>query len=246
MKELSTPTGLPLRRKLSHSQELLHPTADIARPIPIVLADDHPLFREGLMRLLAPSAEFSVAGQTGTCAETRTLIERLRPDVLVLDLFMNGGGGVGFVEDLSRQFPDVKLLILADQEEALYGPASVRAGASGYVMKNRPATEVLAALRCVAVGCIYTSPELRLIQFATCGVQGSHTGGGLTGVMSSRELDVFHLLGRRLTTAEVAAKLMLSSKTIESYYERLKQKLSCPSMRELHQLAQEFAHVLPS
>ncbi len=212
----------------------------------ILLADDHPLIREGLACLLARHGDFEVIAQTGTCIETRALISRLQPDVVVLDLFMNGFGGVGLVEELCRSQPGVKLLLLAEHEEAIYAPACFRAGAAGYIMKNRPVAEILVALEQVARGERYASPELRLILFET---QRTHAGTGAgrgAGELSARELDVFHLLGVRLTTPEIAIRMSLSGKTIESYYDRLKQKLGCPSMRELHIQAQEFARAIPS
>ena len=212
----------------------------------VLLADDHPLIREGLACLLAQHGDFQVIGQAGTCIETRALIDRLQPDIVVLDLFMHGFGGVGLVEELGRLHPGVKLLLLAEHEEAIYAPACLRAGAAGYIMKNRPVADILAALEQVATGERYASPELRLILFETQRTHDASSAGRGAAELSARELDVFHLLGRRLTTPEIATRLSLSGKTIESYYDRLKLKLRCPAMRELHIQAQDFARALPS
>lgn len=211
----------------------------------VLLADDHPLIREGLACLLAQQGDFQVIGQAGTCIETRAMIDRLQPDVVVLDLFMHGFGGVGLVEELGRLHPGVKLLLLAEHEEAIYAPACLRAGAAGYIMKNRPIADILAALEQVATGERYASPELRLILFETQRTHAGTSAGWGATELSARELDVFHLLGMRLTTPEIATKLSLSGKTIESYYDRLKLKLRCPAMRELHAQAQEFARAIP-
>lgn len=213
--------------------------------VQVLIADDHPLIREGLACLLARHGEFEVIGQAGTCIETRALIGRLHPDVVVLDLFMHGFGGVGLVEELCRLHPDVKLLLLAEHEETIYAPACLRAGALGYIMKNRPVDEILIALRRVQQGERYTSIELRVILAETQAAPFQEGVGTLLPRLSGRELDVFHLLGQRLTTAEIAHRLSLSGKTIESYYDRLKVKLGCLAMRELHVQAQELARTIP-
>ncbi|MBI1176109.1 response regulator [bacterium] len=242
----SCPPALIAASRWIMNEISLHPNVEIDRPIPVVLADDHPLVREGLACLLARDGAFAVVGQAGTCVETLVLIEKLSPKVVALDLFMHGFGGVGLVEELSCCFPGVSLLVLAEHEESIYAAPCLRAGAAGYVMKNRPVEEILTALRRVASGDSYTSPELRLILLETMRARGDGTSPPGVDSLSARELDVFHLLGQRLNTPEIATRLSLSGKTIESYYDRLKQKLACTSMRALHVQAEDFARVLPS
>jgi DNA-binding NarL/FixJ family response regulator len=211
----------------------------------IILADDHPVVRDGLACLLVRAGGFEIAGVAGSCAATQQLLRARLPDLLVLDLYMHGRGGVTFVENLMGLFAALNLLILAEHEETLQAPACLRAGARGYVMKNRPTATILEAIRVVAEGGRYTSPELNGILLETLPYLN---GGGASGLasLSARELDVFHLLGRRQTVAEMAASMALSEKTVQTYFQRLKVKLACRTMRELHRQAQEWLMSVPS
>jgi DNA-binding NarL/FixJ family response regulator len=205
-------------------------------PIQLLIIEDHPIVREGFVRLFEADPGFQVCGQAGDCRNGLQSIEQCRPDVILLDLFLGGSGGIGFIEDIKRTGSRAPILVVSMHDEARYAERALQAGARGYVMKDQASEEVFRAVRTVAGGGIYVSPAInrRLIE-----KQAARKKPEAGPVLSNRELHVLELLAERRQTREIAEKLCLSSKTIETYYERLKIKLGCSSLRELAAYAED-------
>jgi len=203
----------------------------------VLIVDDHPMIRKGLRDLLEEEPGFAACGEAAESAEALTLIESDPPDVLLLDLSLEGESGLELVKQVNARFPDVKTLVFSMHDESLYAERSLQAGASGYVQKQSPSDELLDALRRVAAGKIHVSQDMteRLLQqrLAT----GATAGTPIAERLSDRELEVFEQLGRGRTTREIAEKLNISVKTVERHCENIKEKLNLENRTQLLQHA---------
>jgi DNA-binding NarL/FixJ family response regulator len=206
----------------------------------ILVVEDFPVIREALVGWLGRQPGCVVEGQAATTAETRAVMKTMKPDVVLLDLMLEGAEGTSFVRELREAHPSVPLLVFSIHDERVYAERVIRAGASGYVMKREPAEELLTALRTVASGELYVSKRLsgvllrRLMQPA-----GASAGGAADGlrVLTDRELHVFQLIGAGESLRRIAERLGLSLKTVEAHRENIKNKLGLHSASEVLQRA---------
>lgn len=200
--------------------------ADAPAParIQIAIADDYPVMREGLARLIADEFGFAVSGSAASARELRTLVSRQPPHVLVMDLMLQDADGLALIKDVSVLAPALRIVVFSDQPEDIYAERCLRAGAHGYVMKRDPVATLFRAIRDVAIGGIAVSPRVssdvlgRLMGRATQPV-------ATVGTLTDRELQVFRLAGRALSTRTIAEKLGVSVKTVEAHRENIKGKL---------------------
>ena len=170
----------------------------------ILIADDHPLFREGLVQLINRERDLSCCGETGTVAATQTAAARLKPDLLVLDLRLKNGDGLELIKSLKARFPDLFVLVLSEHDETLYAERAVRAGAKGYLMKEEALGKIVTAIRRVLDGAIYVSDALaaKMLQQQVRGQKDIHESP-VKG-LSDREMEVFQLIGRWKKTKDIA------------------------------------------
>ena len=185
----------------------------------ILLVDDHPLLRSGLALTLADEPDFEVVG-------------RLAPDLVVVDLSLPGMGGLELVKHLQTMAPDAKALVVSRHDESLYAERAVRAGAKGYVSKLEAGEKIVEAVRTVLRGGIYLSEEVK-DKMLFGAAAGRDPMSSPLEVLSDRELEVFEMTGRGVETKEVAERLHLSVKTVESYRARIKTKLGLTNSTEL-------------
>lgn len=199
----------------------------------VLVVDDHPIVIDGLVSLVDSVEGFSVSGVASNTSEVIARIESDRPDLVLLDLFLRGGGGIELITQLVRGFPGLKILVISAYDETDYAARAVAAGALGFVMKDQERSEIVAALKSVARSRVHVSPEInsRLIQFRATSRQSPDEDE--TASLSNRELHVLHLVGQGADTKTIARKLCLSPKTVESYYDRIKDKLGLGTMRDL-------------
>ena len=192
----------------------------------IVLVDDHPLVREGLAVLIRGAPDLSVAGEVGNAAETLQLLESVIPDLVLLDLALPGVSGIELLKDLRAKYPQIRVLVLSMHEESVYAERVLRAGAQGYIMKHEPGEKIIEAIRCVLRGELYVSPLIaaRMVKLFVGCKQGDDPHLGVAQ-LSNRELQVYTHIGNGMSTQEVAARLQLSSKTVQTYREHIKRKL---------------------
>ncbi len=201
------------------------------------LVDDHPVIRVGVRLLLGDSEQFTVCGEAGDVASAQRLVEELLPDLIVLDLLMGGRDGPELVEDLLTIHPGARILIFSSMDEMTYAKRVLQAGAKGYVMKAQGLEMVAAALEKISRGDFAFSEAVQQLLFASA---ANGKAGDPMNSLSNRELQIFRMLGSGQSTADIAAELHLSVKTIGTYRERLKDKLNLHSARELEKSAQDY------
>lgn len=202
-------------------------------PKKVLLVDDHPIVRQGMAALIAHETDLEVSGEANDPDEGLELIERLRPDVVVSDLSFGGLSGIEFIKDIRARYPRMPVLILSMHDESHYADRALRAGAMGYIMKQAGGPRVVDAIRQVITGQIYLSPEVttQLVRTAIDG--GGEQTASPIDQFSDRELEVFALIGQGMSTREIAKKLHLSTKTIDSHRSKIKTKLNLRNSTEL-------------
>jgi DNA-binding NarL/FixJ family response regulator len=199
----------------------------------ILLIDDHPLLRTGIGQLISQQKDFAICGEVDDSLKALDAIQDKNPDIVILDITLKKMSGIEVLKHIKVRFPKVKVLILSMHDETLYAPRALRAGASGYIMKQEAAENVIAALRKINSGEVYIS-ERMATQMLSRMVGGRATPiSSPVDLLSDRELEVFTLLGRGDGTRDIAEKLNLSVKTIESHRAHIKEKLNLKNATEL-------------
>ncbi|MGE0813314.1 MAG: response regulator [Vicinamibacterales bacterium] len=213
-------------------------SGDARRLVRVLVVDDHPVVRRGLAELISDAPDLTVTGQAGTVESALSAAAKSPPDVAVVDLALGSESGLDLVQKLLERHPSIGVLVLSGYDERLYADHSLKAGALGYVMKDQAPDELLTAVRRVAAGKPYVSPDTAERILATMGGarRPQHDRSPIDR-LSDRERHVLTLMGRGLATREIAAQLQLSVKTIESHYAHLKEKLGARNGRELTRLA---------
>lgn len=206
----------------------------------ILIIDDHPLLRQGLALSIEEDPSLEVVGQAADAEEALAAFDTLDPDLAVVDVSLPGMSGLELIKHLLAIKPELLVLVVSRHDEALYAERAIRAGARGYVMKLEAGDKILEAVRHVRKGGVYLSEEMkdRMLFGAAMGAK-SPTQSPLE-VLSDRELEVFEMTGRGLPTREIAERLHLSVKTVESYRARIKTKLNLTSAAELMQHAVQW------
>lgn len=201
-------------------------------PISVAVAEDHPVMREGLASLLAGEGGFTVTGHAASARETRALVERTPPQVLVMDLMLAEDDGLALIKDLAVLAPALRIVVFSLHPEDVYAERCLRAGAHGYVMKREPVATLFRAIREIAAGGIAVSPRVSATVLG--GLAGhARKAAGAEAQLTDRELQVFRLVGFALPTREIAEKLGISVKTVETHRENIKNKLSLDSAAAL-------------
>lgn len=205
--------------------------------IRILLVDDHPLMRKGLAMSLDSEPDLTVVAQCADAEEAMQVLEEAKPDLAVVDVSLPGMSGLELVKHMLAIREDLKILVASRHDESLYAERAIRAGARGYVMKLEAGDVILKAVRRVLNGGIYVSDEIneRLLMGMVRGHQTLATSP--LEVLSDRELEVFEMTGKGHGTRDIAERLHLSVKTVESYRARIKNKLNLNSAAELMQHA---------
>lgn len=213
-------------------------TGQEPRVVRVVVVDDHPVVRRGLVELFDEAPDLTVCGEAGTIGDAIAVAARTAPDVAVVDLALGAESGLDLVAALVTARPALGVLVLSGYDERLYADHALKAGALGYIMKDQAPAELLAAVRLVAGGKPYVSAATAERILTTLGGgRRAHEHQSPVERLSDRERHVFTLMGRGLTTREIAGQLGLSVKTIESHYAHLKEKLGARNGRDLTRLA---------
>ena len=199
--------------------------------IRILLADDHAVLRAGLRALLSAQGDLEVVGEASDGAEAIRLTQTLRPDVVVMDIGMPGVSGIDATARIKRDHPEAKVLILSMHDDRGYLRQVLRAGASGYVLKKAVDTELLAAIRAAARGDVFLDPSLA--KALVDEVMEPKATGHEVQALSDREREVLRLIALGHTNQEVAGRLCISVKSVETYKARLMEKLSLKGRAEL-------------
>ncbi|MET0985909.1 MAG: response regulator transcription factor [Steroidobacteraceae bacterium] len=207
----------------------------------IVIIDDHPFVREGLKQLLAGQSEFVLAAEASNANDAQSAIAASTPDVAVVDLALGSDDGIELVRWIRQQHPDVRVLVLSMQDEALYAERLLRLGVSGYVMKNVAGTDFLGALRKVARGQRHVSSAMgeRLLTQVARG-RAPAADEDPVAALTERELEVFRLIGAGISTREISQRLDLSMKTVDAHRRHMREKLNLRTTSELIRYATQW------
>ena len=214
----------------------------------VIVVEDHPLLSDGLRQLIDKQPDLACVGIADNTSDAKRLVEQSKPDLMLLDLRLKSGDSLDLIKSLRVEHPDLKVLVLSQYDELIFAERALRAGASGYIMKENVANEVLRAVRKVLAGELYFSEKV-----ATALVQRSlreKPGASHVGLerLSDRELQVFQLIGASYGTREIAEQFHLSPRTVETHKEKIKCKLNLHSAAELKQFARKWAaeNLLPA
>ena len=207
----------------------------------VFVVDDHPIVRQGLALLINRESDLSVCGEAEDAHTAVQAIASAKPDILIVDISLNGPDGLDLLKDVRMRYPDLPVLILSMHDESIYAERALRAGAQGYIMKQEATEKVLVAVRRILSHEIYVSERIanRMLQRYI----GSRGAAGPSSIadLTDRELEVFRLIGEGHSTRQIAEELHISVKTVESYQAHIKEKLSLRSARELVQHAIQWS-----
>ena len=209
----------------------------------VIIVDDHPLFSRGLAQLIETQKDYKVIGMAKDRNEALSLLDKETPDLAIVDLNLGQEDGLELIKDILTIHPHTKILVLSMHDERFYAERALKAGAKGYIMKAEAETQVINAIKTVTNGEIYLSDEeKKRIKELSRG--SSETGNKFDTIttLSDRQLQIFTLIGKGLGTVEIASKLNLSIKTIDTHKENIKAKLHCASSAELRQMAIEWTN----
>jgi DNA-binding NarL/FixJ family response regulator len=207
----------------------------------ILIVDDHPLVREGLAGRIARHPQLSVCGEAADPAEALEQVKLTQPDLVIIDLALKNGHGLNLIKEIKSRFPRVKMLVSSMYDEGLYAERCLRAGALGYIHKQEMSDKVLEAIHQVLSGRVYLSAAMteRLVHLNVGGWKDA--GRSPVERLSDRELQVFEMIGKGLTTRQIATKLFVSVKTVETHRENIKSKLNLETSAELSRHAVRWA-----
>lgn len=199
----------------------------------IYLVDDHPLMRKGIAMTLDLEMDFEVCGQAVSAEEAISDIPAKKPDIVVVDISLPGMNGIELIKHLKAQNPELQMLVVSRHDEDMYAERAIKAGARGYLMKMEAGDVIVNAIRRILRGQIYLSEEInnKLLMGMMSGGQVGRSSP--LEILSDRELEVFELIGNGSTTREIAERMHVSIKTVESYRTRIKTKLDISTGNEL-------------
>jgi DNA-binding NarL/FixJ family response regulator len=206
----------------------------------ILLVDDHPVLRKGLVRLIDAKDEFNVCGEASSAADAMALIRSLEPDLVIVDIGLPGTNGIELTKTIRAEFPNLPVLILSMHEEALYATRALRAGAMGYIVKQDAIDNIASALREALSGRQYLSPVIA--------AQLHHNGPGAkpaptddpVSLLTDREFEIFELIGKGHEVREISEALGVSPKTVETHRTNIKEKLRLKNARQVARLAVQW------
>lgn len=195
----------------------------------ILVVEDHPIFLKGLISLLKQEPDFVVVGEARERLQALEAVDLHHPEVALVDLSLGEDNGLDLIKDILYRAPSTRILVLSMHQESLYAKRALAAGALGFCSKAEPVPRLLEAIRTVAAGSMWLGANL------------TNTERDLNlQSLSDRELEVFRLIGVGLGTVEIAARLHISVKTVDTYKGNLKTKLPCAHAQELRRIAVEW------
>jgi DNA-binding NarL/FixJ family response regulator len=201
----------------------------------VVIVDDHPIVRQGLAQLISQESDLEVVGEADDAQSAMEAFQKLAPDVTIVDLVLKDSSGIELIKDIKARSPESRVLVVSMHDEAVYAERALRAGALGYIMKQEATKEVLTAIRKVLADEVYVSKEVvsKMLRRMVGG------GGPTDGIerLSDRELEVFQWIGHGLSIVEIAEKMKVSPKTVETYRAHIKEKLGLASAADVLRLA---------
>ena len=213
---------------------------DTAEVTSLLIVDDHPVLRHGLRDLIHRSGEVTVCGEAENSHEALAGIDRLNPDLAMVDVCLPGINGFELIKLMIKKRPEIKILMISVHDEPLYAIRAYRAGAKAYLPKQEALESIVGALRTVIGGGIYVSSRFSARPVFKSIEAGDATAASLVDKLSDRELHVLKLIGHYKTTHEMAESLNLSIKTVETHRAHIEEKLRLKTADELTEFAAEW------
>jgi two-component system response regulator NreC len=201
--------------------------------ISILFADDHEILRQGLQTILGAQPDFKVVGQAVNGLEAVTLAKHLHPDIVIVDIQMPGMNGIDVTFQIKQHLPDCRVIILSMHDDESYVIDALQNGADGYVLKASSATDLEQAVRAVMAGEHFLSPSLAERAFQVYLHQGKHKDTGEFNMLTDREHEILYLSANDLSGTEIAQRLSISIRTVETHRHNLMHKLGLHSQSEL-------------
>lgn len=213
------------------------------REIKIFVVDDHPIVADGIKALLQNEKDLLVIGNATDASTALDSINKLKPDIAIVDISLKSGmNGIELTKSLKSLYSNLFIIILSMYDEAVYAERALKAGARGYIMKNEMSSAIVKAIRSVLCGNIYVSDRLTSTLLNSFVFGSPKKDGDIISCLSDREFEIFELIGNGYKTQDVAKSLNLSVKTVETYKQRIKEKLNITSSPELTKFAIEWVN----
>ncbi len=206
----------------------------------VLVVDDHPIVRQGLTQLIGQEADMYVAGGAEDAAGALDAIEKLQPDIALVDISLRETNGIELIKDIKIRHPRLPVLVLSMHQESFYAERVLRAGARGYVTKEEATERLIQAIRQVLSGQVYLSDRMASKMLSKLVEGRPGTDGMSIERLSDRELEVFEFIGHGLTTRQISQRLNRSIKTVESHRANIKRKLKLQNATELLQYAVQW------
>jgi DNA-binding NarL/FixJ family response regulator len=200
------------------------------------IVDDHPIIRQGLLQTISREPDLQVCTEAAGIVGALEQMAGASPDVLVIDISLDGENGIDLIDYVKSRYPTVKILVYSAHDEETFAGRVLRAGALGFINKREPITKVVEAIRQVLRGEVYLSAQMTKSLLHRAALGRTLDSDPMT-TLSDRELEVFQMIGEGLSTVQIANKLQLSPKTIESHRKTIKQKLNLQSSPQLSRRA---------
>jgi DNA-binding NarL/FixJ family response regulator len=205
----------------------------------ILIVDDHPIVRMGLAELIGPQMDLELCGEAEEVAEALQQVRALQPDLVVIDMSLKDSHGIELIEQIKASHPEVKMLVWSMFDEQIFAERALRAGAMGYINKRQAIEKVVEAIRQVLNGDMYLSPQMTNLFLRRVGGRKPLEEDPI-GRLTDRELEIFEMVGRGMTTRQIAGKLGISPNTVESHREKIKTKLDLKNAAQLAQRAVQW------
>ena len=217
------------------TREPPQPSPDSKSPVKrrILLVDDHPITRQGVAVLINQEKDLEVIGETDSAPAAIALLQKQPADLAIIDITLKTTNGIELMKHIRVLAPDMPVLVMSMHDEGVYAERAMRAGARGYIMKQEASSRVLTAIRTVLSGELHLSDRMKERMLHRLVSNRKEEVRFSIDTLSDREMEVFQLIGDGFSTRQVAAKLNLSVKTIDSYREHLKLKLQLESGKDL-------------
>jgi DNA-binding NarL/FixJ family response regulator len=191
----------------------------------ILIVEDHPTMREGLIRVIERENDLRVAGQADSAVRALEFLAASEPALVLLDISLGDDNGIELIKDIKIRHPQLPVLVHSMHEDSVYAGRALRAGAKGYVAKSEPPENLLKAIREVLRGEIYLNEVLTKQILHTLAADEHQNGASPFGVLSDREFEVFEMIGKGFVTKEIAATLHLSQKTVQAHRDHIREKM---------------------
>jgi DNA-binding NarL/FixJ family response regulator len=195
----------------------------------VMIVDDHPVVRQGLALLIDQQPDLEVCAEADSVADAFSKFTESGPDLVIIDLSLKDGSGIELIKEIKARNEHAKMLVSSMHDESLFAERVLRAGAKGYISKQEATGNIVEAARQVLDGRVYLSPRMSDQMLHRLVSSGEEADRSPIDSLSDRELEVFEMIGQGLTTRQIASKLDLSPKTVETYRENIKAKLNLPN-----------------